>query len=498
MAIVWIHHKMQSIDQETNSVARPIDIDSTNDGISIVESEQSNNTYQICLFGAMTDVPNLGCRALTSSLVGIINSVKPNSQIKLLFGNQTGGTRRIQISVDKYVDVEIINSRLSPKAKFHQHYFSIFISAVLFYLVKSDRFRNWLTSKVPWLKALRQADFIGDIAGGDSFSDIYGIRRFLLTCFGSLTAILLGKKLVLLPQTFGPYTSNVAKRIACFIFSNSTEIYSRDDNGIEIVNKVIGIHHDRVQVKFCPDVAFALPAIKPQYFEYQPPIFKDQKNPLIGININGLLYVGGYTRDNMFGLAINYNGFVSLLIKYILDNTKADVVLIPHEGLSLSENGDRIACESVFRGFTSSYKERLHLLLSNHNQYEIKYLINNCDFFIGSRLHACIASLSQGIPAVALAYSKKFRGVYDILGIGDMVLDARLLDEFTILDKCIKFYNDRVEIRSNIENLIPEVREKLWTSFYVMFGENPLVHETINENGIKTLNCDNFRSVRGY
>ena len=60
-------------------------------------------------------------------------------------------------------------------------------------------------------------DFIGEICGGDSFSDIYGIRRFIFTVIPDIIAIFLNKSLILLPQTYGPYKSLIAKKIAYFI-----------------------------------------------------------------------------------------------------------------------------------------------------------------------------------------------------------------------------------------------------------------------------------------
>ena len=47
----------------------------------------------------------------------------------------------------------------------------------------------------------------------------------------------------------------------------------------------------------------------------------------------------------------------------------------------------------------------------------MKYLIGQCDFFVGSRMHSCIAAVSQCVPAVSIAYSDKFIGVMATLGL---------------------------------------------------------------------------------
>ena len=50
------------------------------------------------------------------------------------------------------------------------------------------------------------------------------------------------------------------------------------------------------------------------------------------------------------------------------------------------------------------------------------------DLVIGSRLHSALMGLCGGAPAVAVAYQPKAASIYDDLGLGDWVLEARGLD----------------------------------------------------------------------
>ena len=43
---------------------------------------------------------------------------------------------------------------------------------------------------------------------------------------------------------------------------------------------------------------------------------------------------------------------------------------------------------------------------------DAKSFISKMDFFIGSRMHATIASFSSGVPTVAVSYSRKFEGLF--------------------------------------------------------------------------------------
>ena len=263
------------------------------------------------------------------------------------------------------------------------------------------------------------------------------------------------KKLVLLPQTYGPYNSRVARAFARFILSRASGIYARDKVGKEIVRETLGKRGMGKEVHFCPDVAFALPAIAPEEAQIEPPLSVGNQTPLVGINISGLLYVGGYTGKNMFGLKCEYKELICSLAERFLRDTEAEVLLVPHEGFSFSDEGDRNACESVFSALSPEFGSRIHILRSVHDQHEAKHIIGQCDFFIGSRLHATIAGLSQAVPTVGIAYSRKFQGVFDTVGVGEMVLDAREISPEELLESCIRLFEDRSRIRAHLEEVLP-------------------------------------------
>jgi len=79
---------------------------------------------------------------------------------------------------------------------------------------------------------------------------------------------------------------------------------------------------------------------------------------------------------------------------------------------------DSPVCDRGFEALRDKYPDRIGVVRGQYSPSEIKYIIGSCDFFIGARMHACIAALSQGIPAVAIAYSDKFTGVMQTVGAG--------------------------------------------------------------------------------
>ncbi|OGP54354.1 MAG: hypothetical protein A2162_03550 [Deltaproteobacteria bacterium RBG_13_52_11b] len=282
----------------------------------------------------------------------------------------------------------------------------------------------------------------------------------------SIIALLLGKRLILFPQTYGPYSSETARFLARLILSRAGQILSRDKEGLDVVKTMLETSDRKGQAEFCPDVAFALDPVPVEQPDIQPPLDGKAGAPLVGFNINGLLYNGGYTRDNMFGLAMDYKTFVHRLAEEILSKTDAKLLLIPHTFAPFGDvESDNEASQRVLGELDARYPGRAHLVSRSYDQSEIKSIIGRCDFFIGSRMHACIAALSQGVPAVAVAYSRKFKGVFDSVGVGEVVVDARDASANEAITRIMKIFEERAILRSTLSRRVTEQKELLFEVF---------------------------------
>ncbi len=147
------------------------------------------------------------------------------------------------------------------------------------------------------------------------------------------------------------------------------------------------------------------------------------------------------------------------------------VLLVPHIfppvesfDLCVPEN-DVAACLSVYKEFSAKYPAKIFMVRGDYNQSQIKYIIGLCDFFLGSRMHACVAALSQLIPAVGLAYSKKFSGVFDSVGVGHLIIDLRTETEAGILAFLEKFYSEREALEQKLSQTIPRAQESILKVF---------------------------------
>lgn len=414
---------------------------------------------KVTLLGASFDTGNMGVSALAASLVKLVKEINPAAHISLFIGERSVRRKKIQMA-ERFVDVDVINYRLSPKSSIGEHLLCLLLIALMYRIVPSHKIKQIILQTNWRLKSLALSDFVGDIRGGDSFSDIYGIRSFILGSIPSIITLLIGKKLVLLPQTYGPYKSLISHIIARYILSRAYIILSRDKESIDLVKKLLGKIQNK-QILFCPDVAFALDSHTPKNGVIPPFANSGEDHPVIGFNINGLLYNGGYTRNNMFNLKLDYKSFVHKLSEAILKDTHANLLLIPHTFAAHGHvESDPDACMEVFNALSPLYRGRIQIIAGEYDQHAIKGIIGGCNFFIGSRMHACIAALSQKIPTAAVAYSKKFKGVFNSIDVGNLVIDAREAETREAVNMIIAMFEDRAQIGKILKVQIDAARKQ--------------------------------------
>ena len=125
---------------------------------------------------------------------------------------------------------------------------------------------------------------------------------------------------------------------------------------------------------------------------------------------------------------------------------------------------DPNACRQLYETLSGKYPGRIFLTRGKYNHNNIKYIIGLCDFFIGSRMHACIAALSQSVPAVGIAYSKKFHGVFESVGLGDCVADAYQCSRKSELLSIVEAaFEKRDQTRKHLDEVIPKIKANILT-----------------------------------
>jgi polysaccharide pyruvyl transferase WcaK-like protein len=86
-------------------------------------------------------------------------------------------------------------------------------------------------------------------------------------------------------------------------------------------------------------------------------------------------------------------------------------------------------------------------------------------------MHACIGALSQCVPAVGLAYSDKFLGVFQSAGVGDAIIDLRKADAAEAIERTMASLNERVQLADQLRRRVPAIKEDIVRTFSSLMHE---------------------------
>ncbi|HAS3154913.1 polysaccharide pyruvyl transferase family protein [Vibrio cholerae] len=298
-----------------------------------------------------------------------------------------------------------------------------------------------------YIKYINSLDVVLDIGAGDSFSDIYGKKRFTIQVFTKFVNAIFAKKSILSPQTIGPFKSSFAEKVASVILNKTDVVFARDSISLDVGSKYASCY-------LGTDVALSMP--------FKNNIIGDTSSIKVGINVSGLLWNGGYTNNNQFGLAHNYKEYVYKLIESFLEIENVDVHLISHviatSPIQQVED-DYSACLELKERFPDC-----KVAPRFTNPITAKNYISSMDYFTGARMHATIAAYSSGVPVTPYAYSRKFKGLYSTLGY-NKVLEAKEIDLIDAVQLNIEHFFNRDTLRQEIA--MCSERKNLLTAKYV-------------------------------
>lgn len=347
---------------------------------------------------------NLGVGALTESQIAIVRAAAQRAGVEVSFS--VFGTSGSRTGLNSAPGITI-GDRLS--------------------------FKRMAVGQTRYLSQLRACDIVLDIGEGDSFTDIYGLERFRMQTAAKTLALLMGKPLILSPQTIGPFTGRWTSRIAKSIMRRCQRVYARDVLSTAYLQE-LGVTGNTAEAI---DVAFRLP--------YQPVPRPQTGKVRVGINVSGLLYRGGYSGNNQFGLTVDYKQLTDQILDHFTALPDCEVHLVGHVITDFVGNEDDYSTSlDLAKRYPSVIVAEKFLSPSAAKSY-----IASLDYFTGARMHACIAAYSSGVPVTPLAYSRKFQGLFSTLGY-NQVADCKALTTAEALATVVKGFDQRQALKAEI------------------------------------------------
>jgi len=375
---------------------------------------------------------NRGVGALSYSIVHILRNIsKQTGDIFEIYYIINGTSMERACVID--LNGELVKVNILKEVNIFMP--KLFLKLIIF-------FRDFIT----YLKL----DYILDSGYGDSYSDIYGVQNFNYHNSSKRFFSLLRKKQMLLPQTIGPFFSAKVKNDACKAMSHMQVLLGRDTISYDFVKQnVPTVISDEII-----DMAFFMPYTRDTTF-----VNTTEIN--IGLGISKLLWNKGL--NGTMSYTDDYQQLMRRIIEHFLDEENVHVYLVPHVVNQENSNGnDYELCYNLVREYNNP---KLTISPFFIDPIKAKNFISSLDFFAGSRMHACIASFSSGVPVFPISYSQKFIGLFnrtlDYQNVGD--LTSMKNDE--IFESLIKSY----ENRQNLTGIIKKKNQTIVKDRYELF-----------------------------
>jgi len=281
------------------------------------------------------------------------------------------------------------------------------VLTVIFYGLGKIRIKTAFLERNAIASALIQTDMVADLSG-DSYRDRPGGFSLAHNIF-LISMMLLSKPIVLVSQSLGPFrwynrilTSMVLKKL--------NFIYVREKRSLALIEG-LGVKSDNILL--APDIAFMLSVPdewKPRRSWQDAGVSERYPNHgVVGISVSCLMM-------ELPDKGARYLDAIVAAASHAHEKYGARILLVPHV-VNRPELGadDRGACKHVFD--ILGRPDWVMIVDGDCGPGELKGIISGCDLFVASRMHAGIAALSSSIPTIFLAWSHKYRGLLEEIGL---------------------------------------------------------------------------------
>lgn len=408
----------------------------------------------IIFTGALPETNNLGVSALLYSVMSEIFKRIPNAQLTVFdFGK--GIRESLFTNGEKNYKYKLCGAHNTRRFYLRESLWNMRFSALFGGLGN------------PAVNEIKNADVVLDISGGDSFTDLYGPRRYNTMTLAKNISIQLKTPLVLLPQTYGPFSKN--QKNVKHILKNVKAAWARDERSFKILKDLSSNYIKNKNIFSGIDVAFSLPKYEPKKILKQKTttwLNVDRKKPVIGINVSGLIYNNPEVAISRYGFCASYKDVILGFIDKLFNSTDVNIILIPHV---LDKQGhfesDIDANHNVINEINKKYRDRIEVIDGIYDQSEIKWIISKLDWFCGTRMHSTIAALSTAVPSAAIAYSDKTLGVFETCEQGQYVIDPRALDTNEVIQRLYLSFENYKQTKLELNEIIPGILRRASEQF---------------------------------
>jgi polysaccharide pyruvyl transferase WcaK-like protein len=324
-------------------------------------------------------------------------------------------------------------------------------------------FRGWVFDRLSSDKLLNEIGFARMAeasavldASGFAFSDQLGPGPAIRLWNKMHKSSRRRQKLILLPQAFGPFQDPKVVSACRRILERADLVYARDRDSLEAVRQFTSAE----KLRLCPDFTVALHGKAADNLELP------SRFAAIVPNVRMI----DKTSDQDGSKYFTFIESAAAAIKQV----DLKPVFVLHEGAE-----DQELLPKLF-----AHTGRLPVFHSD-DPLLLKGVLGRANVVVGSRFHALVSSLSQGVPCIGAGWSHKYYWLFDDFGCAEnLVRDLSSLDELknavsrTCLEPQRGRLTDRIKHRAKT---IRERVEEMWREVEATVGIEPQQTEWLED-----------------
>lgn len=308
-------------------------------------------------------------------------------------------------------------------------------------------FPKILTKKYDNYKSLSEADYIVVCGGG-----FLGGRKFdsFIHLFQIYINTKMQKKVIMMGTSIEPVTNWFIKKITNYVLKKVDYIYAREVITFNYLKEFLAPN----KFTLIPDMAFML---QDDYSKHDVISNLKKKYKMIcGITVRKWFFPGESDSKKLFE---NYKNEIKCFMETVIRTKNICFVFVPQV---IVEHGNDIDVAKEIKALLSKeFRENFIILEDDFHPIEIKNLIANMNYFIGTRMHSNIFAISMCIPTIAIAYEKKTNGIMHTAHLDDYVLEMNSITSDNLLKKMRLVEENYYFIQKSLSQTIKAIRKEI-------------------------------------
>lgn len=422
---------------------------------------------QCSLHWGRMEFGNIGNYYIIEPFIRELNKVFPNSLIKTTMQMSERFCKEENISllpIDLYYgwngnDLEVAKKELNLAKRFAE--------------------TGSLVEETPYIREVIRADLVIDFSGdiwGDN-ADFLGEDRFMVGLIKDRVAQLLGKKVVMLAGSPGPFSNQEILPFAQEVFKNFNLVTNREPISKKLLEND-GFDISKTQSLACPAFLFE----SAEGLDIDKLIVKagltNKDKPIVGFILCGWNFeLGPFDIESR-----NDEEFTNFaeVIEYLTEELGVQVCLMSHSNgfnippapFKLKHGRDYIIIKQLEKVLCNRKISKDFFTLNDiYDPWTTKAIINQFDMLVSGRVHAAVSGLSQSVPTVIIDYGHEPKA-HKLIGFAKVAqVEEYVANPCSLIDmkeKVFRCFNERQNYKKHLHKHIPEVSNLARKNFEIL------------------------------